>query len=266
MIPLLCPVCHKPLTLDGSVYSCENRHTFDRSRYHYVNLIRSAKKIHGDNADMVKARTRFLQSDAYLPLKEELKKIVTEAAPATLLDSGCGEGYYTELCESLENCQCFGVDLSKEALKQAGRFCPHVTFAAASIFTLPLPDHSIDLIWSCFAPVAWEENHRVLTENGKLIIIGPGPHHLFGLKKVLYDNPYLNPEENIGHDQFELIDQKTVSYTLECTSAQMIQDLFTMTPYYFKTSIRDKEKLNALDHCSTEVEFVIRIYQKKNNH
>ena len=263
MIPLLCPVCHEPLTLEGSVYSCGNRHTFDRSRYHYVNLIRSGKKIHGDNAEMVKARTRFLQSGAYAPLKEELKKLVLQAAPGTLLDSGCGEGYYTELCESLKDCQCFGVDLSKEALKQAGRQCPSVTFAAASIFTLPLPDQSLDLIWSCFAPLAWQENHRVLKDDGQVIVIGPGPHHLMGLKKVLYDDPYLNPEDPEENEYFDLVDKQTVTYTLECTSQQMIQDLFTMTPYYYKTSIKDKEKLNALDHCTTEVEFIIRTYKKK---
>ena len=179
MIPFLCPVCRRPLTLTQSVYQCEKRHSFDLSRFHYVNLIRSSKKIHGDNAEMVKARTRFLQSGAYQPLKDQLTELIQTLNPSSVLDSGCGEGYYTQLCETLKNCECFGIDLSKEALKQAGRSCPSVHFAAASVFELPLPDQSIDVIWSCFAPLAMAENARVLKDQGKLIVVSPGPRHLW---------------------------------------------------------------------------------------
>ena len=133
MIPFLCPVCCRPLMLTQSVYQCEKRHSFDLSRFHYVNLIRSSKKIHGDNAEMVKARTRFLQSGAYQPLKDQLTELIQSLNPSSVLDSGCGEGYYTELCETLKSCECFGIDLSKEALKQAGRSCPSVRFAAARL-------------------------------------------------------------------------------------------------------------------------------------
>ena len=263
MIPFLCPVCGLPLTLNQSVYQCEKRHSYDLSRFHYVNLIRSSKKIHGDNVEMVKARTRFLRSQAYQPLKAKLTELIQAENPSAVLDSGCGEGYYTELCETLENCECFGVDLSKEALKQAGRSCPSVRFAAASVFELPLPGHSLDLIWSCFAPLALRENARVLKDQGKLIVVGPGPRHLWDLKKVIYDTPYLNPQETLSSPDFELIDEQTLSYTIQLDTAQQIQDLFTMTPYYYKTSIQDKQKLEALSQLSTEVEFNLRTFQKK---
>jgi len=168
--------------------------------------------------------------------------------PSSVLDSGCGEGYYTELCETLKNCECFGIDLSKEALKQAGRSCPSVHFAAASVFELPLPD---------------PENARVLKDQGKLIVVGPGPRHLWGLKEVLYDTPYLNPQETTAAPEFDLIDEQTLHYEIQLESQAQIQDLFTMTPYYYKTSIQDKQKLAALTQLSTEVEFILRIYQKK---
>ena len=263
MIPFLCPVCRRPLTLTQSVYQCEKRHSFDLSRFHYVNLIRSSKKIHGDNAEMVKARTRFLQSGAYQPLKDQVTELIQTLNPSSVLESGCGEGYYTELCETLKSCECFGIDLSKEALKQAGRSCPSVHFAAASVFELPLPDQSIDVIWSCFAPLAMAENARVLKDQGKLIVVGPGPRHLWGLKEVLYDTPYLNPQETTAAPEFDLIDEQTLHYEIQLESQAQIQDLFTMTPYYYKTSIQDKQKLAALTQLSTEVEFILRIYQKK---
>ena len=58
MIPFLCPVCGLPLTLNQSVYQCEKRHSYDLSRLHYVNLIRSSKKIHGDNFCAVRRISR----------------------------------------------------------------------------------------------------------------------------------------------------------------------------------------------------------------
>ena len=86
MIPFLCPVCGSPLALNQSVYQCEKRHSYDLSRFHYVNLIRSSKKIHGDNAEMVKARTRFLRSQAYQPLKAKLTELIQAAAKGIILN------------------------------------------------------------------------------------------------------------------------------------------------------------------------------------
>ena len=93
--------------------------------------------------------------------------------------------------------------------------------------------------------------------------MGPGPRHLWDLKKVIYDTPYLNPQETLSSPDFELIDEQTLSYTIQLDTAQQIQDLFTMTPYYYKTSIQDKQKLEALSQLSTEVEFNLRTFQKK---
>ena len=83
------------------------------------------------------------------------------------------------------------------------------------------------------------------------------------MKKVIYDTPYLNPQETLSSPDFELIDEQTLSYTIQLDTAQQIQDLFTMTPYYYKTSIQDKQKLEALSQLSTEVEFNLRTFQKK---
>ena len=41
-----------------------------------------------------------------------------------------------------------------------------------------------------------------------------------------------------------------------------IQAVFRMTPYYFRTSEKDKEKLLSLDKLETQIEFVIGEYRK----
>ena len=41
-----------------------------------------------------------------------------------------------------------------------------------------------------------------------------------------------------------------------------IQDLFTMTPYYYKTSYEAKERLKSLSSLSTRISFIIKVYKK----
>ena len=43
---------------------------------------------------------------------------------------------------------------------------------------------------------------------------------------------------------------------------QQIQDLFTMTPYYYKTSFEAKERLKKLEVLTTQISFIIKIYKK----
>ena len=36
---LTCPICRKPLSLVGNGLACSNRHSFDRARQGYYNLL-----------------------------------------------------------------------------------------------------------------------------------------------------------------------------------------------------------------------------------
>lgn len=263
MISFRCPVCFAALKQNGHSLRCEKGHTFDLARSGYVNLIRSQKKNHGDDPEMVRARSRFLDAGYYQPLKRQLIQMIRARQPRSLLDSGCGEGYYTELCESLPQCDCLGVDLSRQALKTAGRRCPHVRFAAASVFALPLPSDCLDLIWSCFAPLALDENARVLRHQGELIVIGPGRDHLMGLKEILYSSPYPNLPAIFDHPRFQIVDTAQLRYDIHLEGAQAIHDLFMMTPYYYKTSLQDKQKLLQRTSLSTPVHFQFTVLKKQ---
>ena len=51
----------------------------------------------GDDKGMARARRAFLRRGYYAPMRDELCKLAVELtgpAPA-VLDTGCGEGYYT---------------------------------------------------------------------------------------------------------------------------------------------------------------------------
>jgi 23S rRNA (guanine745-N1)-methyltransferase len=53
-----------------------------------------------------------------------------------------------------------------------------------------------------------------------------------------------------------------VTDTIVLQSQEDIQAVFRMTPYYFHTSEKDKEKLLSLTQLQTPVEFVIAEYEK----
>jgi 23S rRNA (guanine745-N1)-methyltransferase len=47
------------------------------------------------------------------------------------------------------------------------------------------------------------------------------------------------------------------------TEKEDIENLFKMTPYYYKTSREDAEKLLSLEKLETTVHFGIEIYEKR---
>jgi len=95
---LICPICHTPLTLHGKTYTCQNRHSYDVSKDGYINLhVVQHKNSHtaGDTNISVQARRRFLAGGFYEPLRDKVGQVIDELAPTSVLDIGCGEGYYT---------------------------------------------------------------------------------------------------------------------------------------------------------------------------
>lgn len=265
----ICPICGSGLTKADNTLKCENNHCFDISKSGYVNLLtKGGKKGHGDDKLMVKARRDFLQKGYYSHLKES---VTAEAANhftegCSLLDSGCGEGYYTlgfqQILETKQSSLIYGVDVSKEALKIAAKTCTKVNFAVASAYRLPFINDNFDIVVSLFAPLAAEEFHRVLKEKGIFITAIPLENHLWELKKAVYDLPYKNKPENTDLKGFELISAKEVKKEIFLSSNEDIKKLFMMTPYYYKTSQKDQQKLNDLNTLAVETEFMVLVYRK----
>ena len=266
---LICPVCKATLEKNSNSLICRSGHCFDISKYGYVNLLtKGGKKGHGDDKLMVKARHEFLNKGYYAHLREtvcsEARKYFGERC--SLLDSGCGEGYYTSglynaLGENQGNEIC-GIDVSKEALKIAARACPNAHFAVASAYCMPFEDNGFDMITSFFAPLAVQEFYRVLKKGGVFITAIPLENHLFSLKKAVYDTPYRNKPENTDLNGFELISSFEIKKDILLSCNEDIKNLFMMTPYYYKTSSKDQEKLNSIDKLDVETEFMILTYKK----
>ncbi len=271
-----CPVCGSPLLQENKSYCCAKRHTYDIARSGYVNLLHTkqqGKAVHGDNKLMVAARRDFLEQGFYAPLKDALCHAVSAYATsgAVILDAGCGEGYYTaavadSLCKSGKTVQLFGVDISKTAVEFAAKRKKPISFCAASVFHLPVLTQSCDILFSLFSPYCGSEFQRVLRTNGYMILAIPGAQHLWELKQAVYDTPYPNEVKPYALEGFRLERKEEIHCVLDLSRAEDIRNLFSMTPYYYKTGRTEQERLMALDSLETQAEFELLIYQRDTLH
>ena len=272
MPALKCPVCGGTLGLEDRTYRCEKGHSYDKAKQNYVNLLMSNKssaKRHGDDRLMVRARTDFLEKGYYLHLRDEICRLAVEYCgdKVDFLDAGCGEGWYTSAVKAAlesagKSCDALGVDISKEALMSAGRRDKSIAWAVASINALPAPERSCDLLLNVFAPTDDAEYRRVLRSGGILIKAMPLETHLFGLKKAVYDEPYLNGPAEYAPEGFETVCRSEVKRLINLDSTEDIQNLFMMTPYYYKTGRGDQEKLSRLEHLETEADFAVCVLRR----
>lgn len=261
---LICPVCGEKLTKTERLYKCEKSHSFDMAKENYVNLLtgkHKAGELIGDNRDMARARRTFLEKGYYDFLADALCDYIKK--DDKLLDISCGEGYYTDYMRKKTGAEVFGFDISKEMIRLAAKKYKQVEFFVANIAKIPVNSESVDVAVQICAPFSEKEFARILKKDGFLLSVVPGKRHLWGLKEVLYENPYENNEDNAEYEHLEITESVIVKDTVTLTGQEEIMSLFAMTPYYYKTGEKDRLKLQSVKNIETPLEFVIRKFVKK---
>ncbi len=276
IIDIVCPICRASLGLDESGHSlrCDGTgktHCFDIAAGGYVNLI-SGRASGGDSREAVKARTAFLEQDHYAPIADAvidaLRDVASLSQNASVIDAGCGDGYY--LNRALDKLGCFGLgfDLSKFAVDHAAKsarrrgLSDKTFYAVASVFELPVADGCADAVINLFAPCVEKEYARVLRSGGTLIVVGAGEDHLYELKQAVYDEVYRNDIRADLPTELTLIERRQVTFEVTLERAEDIESLFSMTPYYYRTSAEGFQRLRALTRLTTRAQADIYIYRK----
>ncbi len=269
-----CPLCAAPLTREEGRYCCPGGHSFDCAAAGYTHLLpanQKHSKFPGDDKEMVAARSAFLDKGYYLPLRRALEKLacsLTAQLPApVVVDSGCGEGWYTTgIAAALQAQgkapQIAGVDISKFALRRAAKRLPQGEFAVASVYRLPLADGCADLLLNVFSPLAADEFARVLRPGGHYLYVVPSARHLWQMKEVLYDRPYENPVKEECYPGFRHTDTVPVRTELDLQDPADWMALFHMTPYAWKTPREGVQRLEQLDRLHTEIGFDVHVYER----
>lgn len=275
---LVCPLCDLPLTQNtqqgGKQFRCENNHCFDIARQGYINLLpvqQKRSKSPGDDKQMVLARQRFLNAGFYQPLATALNQLLADTvadSDTTLLDAGCGEGYYSQFLlnhNSTGKINIYGIDISKPAILEACKRTKAIHWLVASLKNIPLADHSLDAIVSVFSPIQSDTFLRKLHANGVLAVVSPGKQHLHSLKALLYDQVESFNEEKILSQlqkNWQLIQQEKLCFNFELSSNEMLQDLLSMTPHSWRISPERKARLQQVNALSCEADFVLTLWRK----
>ena len=264
---LKCPVCGGAPALHDRTLRCENNHCFDIAKEGYVNLLSAHKSgdSTGDNKDMAKSRRDFLNKDFYAPLAQAVCDCISRYSHDgdSVLDICCGEGYYTAYCAERLHRDFYGFDLSKNMVRLAAKRKCGAHFFVANIAAIPVRDGAVQAAFHLFAPFHAPEFGRILADDGVIITAIPGRNHLFGLKEILYDDPYRNDEKEPEADGLEVVERVRVASEITLESKQDIEALFRMTPYYYHTPTEGMNRLQQRDTLTTPIEFVLIIYKKK---
>lgn len=255
-----------PLTRDHSSWRCPSGHSFDIARQGYINLLpvqNKRSKDPGDSKEMVLARQEFLNAGHYKPIADAVSDLVKASAAAhniiSILDAGCGEGYYLrELKQSrLHNNRArlllTGLDISKWAIMAAAREDKSADWIVGSNANLPLLPSSQDVILCMFGFPVYQEFARVLKADGLLIKVDAGPEHLIELREIIY--PSIKAA-NLAEDSppgFTILEQHSLRYTIKLSCQMQISRLLTMTPHLYRINAEGRARAEALTEISLTV-------------
>lgn len=285
---LCCPVCGAPVRRDGGSLFCDGtakRHCFDLARSGYVNLLppgRAGNAKTGDDGEMIRARCAFLSLGLYDGISDGVAAAAAKYLPRrdelALIDAGSGEGYHTCRISSAvhrltgAHIRTLGFDASKHGAeagakraRAAGLETDEVTvgFAAGNLFALPVQTGSADCVFSLFAPIAGEENARVLRDDGILVVAASGKRHLWELREVLYDEPRESGGEIRTPDGFLPVGDEIVSYRVTVPDTAALENLYHMTPFAFRTPREGLERLRKTPSLEVTVEVLVRVFRRK---
>lgn len=266
MPALICPLCRLPLLRETAVWRCDNRHSFDVAREGYVNLLPVQQKKSrdpGDNPEMVQARRDFLQAGYYGPLRDAVIARLQALNLHSLLDLGCGEGWYTGAMTAAAT-DITGLDIAKPAVRLAAKKHPGITWLVGSGAALPLADASVDAVCSLFSPLPVAEMQRVLKPGGHVLVARPAPDHLWKVREGLFGEVQAHqPEKFLPELQtaFTLQEQAEIRFPLHLTQTALKQ-LLAMTPYVWKAKPERRAALETHEAFETEAAFSLMVLRK----
>lgn len=259
-----CPICQENLTLVESSLKCNNRHSFDLAKFGYVNLVPQIKQSANYDKENFQNRQQILEAGFYQAILEVVSDLLSNSKNTkTILDIGCGEGFYSrKLQESNPNKTFYAFDISKDSVQIAAKSEPNwaVNWFVGDLARLPIKDTSMDILLDIFSPANYGEFRRVLSKNGILIKVIPTENHLKEIRQRVQDQltnkDYSNQDiKNHFQEHFTILSSQTASLTKTIT-AEQLQTLLSMTPLLFHVD-QSKIDWSQLTEITIEAEILV---------
>ena len=259
-----CPICQENLTLLETSLKCCNRHSFDLAKFGYVNLAPQIKQSVNYDKENFQNRQQILEAGFYRAILEAISDLLSNSKNAkTILDIGCGEGFYSrKLQESHSEKTFYAFDISKDSVQIAAKSEPNwaVNWFVGDLARLPIKDASMDILLDIFSPANYGEFRRVLSKDGILIKVIPTENHLKEIRQKVQDQltnkDYSNQDiKNHFQNNFTILSSKTASLTKPITVEQL-QALLSMTPLLFHID-QSKIDWSQLTEITIEAEILV---------
>jgi 23S rRNA (guanine745-N1)-methyltransferase len=210
-----------PLVREERRLVCSRGHSFDVARSGYVNLLQPQERRSKEPGDTVLAsagRRRLHDRGVTAPLLLGIAEAVGASREDTVLDVGCGEGFYLGSLHRQIGFDGHGVDISIPAIDAAARRFPHCEWIVANADRfLPYAGESFSIVLSIVARMNAREFRRVLRTGGSLLVAIPSPLDLVELRGVSRDRAGRTLET--FRSGFTLIRQRRVTATADLDAA-----------------------------------------------
>ncbi|CEX07102.1 23S_rRNA m1G745 methyltransferase [Streptococcus pneumoniae] len=259
-----CPICQENLTLLETNFKCCNRHSFDLAKFGYVNLVPQIKQSANYNKENFQNRQQILEAGFYQAILDAVSDLLASSkTTTTILDIGCGEGFYSrKLQESHSEKTFYAFDISKDSVQIAAKSEPNwaVNWFVGDLARLPIKDANMDILLDIFSPANYGEFRRVLSKDGILIKVIPTENHLKEIRQRVQDQltnkEYSNQDiKEHFQEHFTILSSQTASLTKTIT-AEQLQALLSMTPLLFHVD-QSKIDWSQLTEITIEAEILV---------
>ena len=259
-----CPICQENLTLVEGSLKCNNRHSFDLAKFGYVNLAPQIKQSANYDKENFQNRQQILEAGFYQAILDAISDLLASSENTeTILDIGCGEGFYSrKLQENHPDKTFYAFDISKDSVQIAAKSEPNwaVNWFVGDLARLPIKDASMDILLDIFSPANYGEFRRVLSKDGILIKVIPTENHLKEIRQRVQDQltnkDYSNQDiKNHFQEYFTILSSQTASLTKTITTEQL-QALLSMTPLLFHVD-QSKIDWSQLSEITIEAEILV---------
>ena len=260
----VCPICQENLALVESSLKCSNRHSFDLAKFGYVNLAPQIKQSTNYDKENFQNRQQILEAGFYQNILKGISDILaTKPSAKTVLDIGCGEGFYSrKLQESHSDKTFYSFDISKDSVQIAAKSEANwaVNWFVGDLARLPIKDTSMDILLDIFSPANYGEFRRVLSKDGILIKVIPTENHLKEIRQMVQDQltkkDYSNQDiKEHFQEHFSIQSSQTASLIKPITAEQR-QALLSMTPLLFHVD-HTKIDWTQLTEITIEAEILV---------
>ncbi|CJY75838.1 23S_rRNA m1G745 methyltransferase [Streptococcus pneumoniae] len=259
-----CPICQENLTLLETNFKCCNRHSFDLAKFGYVNLAPQIKQSANYDKENFQNRQQILEAGFYQAILDAVSDLLASSKTTiTILDIGCGEGFYSrKLQESHSEKTFYAFDISKDSVQIAAKSEPNwaVNWFVGDLARLPIKDANMDILLDIFSPANYGEFRRVLSKDGILIKVIPTENHLKEIRQRVQDQltnkEYSNQDiKEHFQEHFTILSSQT-AYLTKTITAEQLQALLSMTPLLFHVD-QSKIDWSQLTEITIEAEILV---------